>query len=142
MTDPMNFEQFREMITISREERYIETLSENRESIQIKKEKTIVKNLEKIFKATLKISNQKGFQAMTMRDLSQESGISLGAMYAYFKNKEDLIIQLMDEMGYALRSTLGTAFKKYGANMEGFKQAGYAFFEEFCVKYPEKCAGV
>jgi hypothetical protein len=24
--------------------------------------------------------------------------------------------------------------------MEGFKQAGYAFFEDFCVNYPEKCA--
>ncbi|OGR11474.1 MAG: hypothetical protein A2097_06080 [Desulfobacula sp. GWF2_41_7] len=112
MTDPMNFEQFREMITISREERYIETLSENRESIQIKKEKTIVKNLEKIFKATLKISNQKGFQAMTMRDLSQESGISLGAMYAYFKNKDDLLGMLQNQRRAFIRRVLENEIEK------------------------------
>jgi TetR/AcrR family transcriptional regulator, cholesterol catabolism regulator len=112
MTEPMNFEQFREMITISKEERYIETLSENRESIQIKKEKTIIKNLEKIFKATLKISNQKGFQAMTMRDLSQESGISLGALYAYFKNKEDLLAMLQNQRRAFIRRALENEMEK------------------------------
>jgi AcrR family transcriptional regulator len=115
----MDFEEFRKMITISREERYLETLSENRESIQIKKEKTIIKNLEKIFKATLKISNQKGFQAMTMRDLSQEAGISLGALYAYFKSKDDLLGMLQNQRRAFIRRALenemekeaGTAFK-------------------------------
>lgn len=112
MTDPMNYAEFREMITISKEERYIETLSENRESIQIKKEKTIIKNLEKIFKATLKISNQKGFQAMTMRDLSQESGISLGALYAYFKNKEDLLAMLQNQRRAFIRRALENEIEK------------------------------
>lgn len=115
----MDFEEFRKMITVSREERYLETLSENRESIQIKKEKTIIKNLEKIFKATLKISNQKGFQAMTMRDLSQEAGISLGALYAYFKSKDDLLGMLQNQRRAFIRRALenemekeaGTAFK-------------------------------
>ncbi len=112
MAEPMNFEQFREMITVSKEERYIETLSENRESIQIKKEKTIIKNLEKIFKATLKISNQKGFQAMTMRDLSQESGISLGALYAYFKSKDDLLGMLQNQRRAFIRRVLENEIEK------------------------------
>ncbi|MBU1344546.1 MAG: TetR/AcrR family transcriptional regulator [Proteobacteria bacterium] len=93
----MDYALFKEMMTISKEELYLETLAENRESIQIKKEETIIKNLEKIFKATLKISNQKGFQAMTMRELSQEAGISLGALYAYFKSKDDLLGMLQNQ---------------------------------------------
>ena len=108
----MNYAEFREMITISKEERYIETLSENRESIQIKKEKTIIKNLEKIFKATLKISNQKGFSAMTMRDLSQESGISLGALYAYFKSKDDLLGMLQNQRRAFIRRVLENEIEK------------------------------
>ncbi|MCM2283179.1 MAG: TetR/AcrR family transcriptional regulator [Desulfobacula sp.] len=108
----MDFEEFRKMITVSREERYLETLSENRESIQIKKEKTIIKNLEKIFKATLKISNQKGFQAMTMRDLSQEAGISLGALYAYFKSKDDLLGMLQNQRRAFIRRALENEMEK------------------------------
>ena len=111
----MDFEEFRKMITVSREERYLETLSENRESIQIKKEKTIIKNLEKIFKATLKISNQKGFQAMTMRDLSQEAGISLGALYAYFKSKDDLLGMLQNQRRAFIRRALENEMEKEAA---------------------------
>jgi len=61
------------------------------ERFHIKKEKTIAKNLERIFAAALKISNQKGFHAMTLRDLSREAGLSIGALYNYFSGKEELL---------------------------------------------------
>ena len=32
-----------------------------------------------------------GFQAMTLRSLSRESGLSMGALYNYFSSKEDLL---------------------------------------------------
>lgn len=64
---------------------------ENRESIRIKKEKVAVKNLVKIFNATLALSAKKGFQAMGLRDLCRESGLSMGALYAYFTGKEMLL---------------------------------------------------
>ncbi len=100
----MDYKEFKKMMTVSREEIYIDILAENRKSIRIKKEKTIVKNLEKIFKATLKISNSKGFQAMSMRELSQESGISLGALYAYFESKDDLLSMLQNQRrAFAMR---------------------------------------
>ncbi len=113
MTEPMDYEHFRETMDVSKEEIYLETLTENRESIQIKKEKTIIKNLEKIFKATLKISNKKGFQAMTMRDLSQESGISLGALYAYFKSKDDLLGMLQNQRRAFVGRVLEHAIAKH-----------------------------
>ena len=64
---------------------------ENRDTIRIKKEKTAVKNLEKILDAVFEITYEKGFSAMTMRYLSQKSGLSLGALYPYFKSKEELL---------------------------------------------------
>jgi len=60
----------------------------------VKKEETVVRNLDKIFSATLRISNRKGFQAMSMRDLSRESGLSMGALYSYFSSKEELLCML------------------------------------------------
>ena len=87
----MNYTEFQQLVSSSQQDAYRETFAENRKTMRIKKEKTVVRNLEKIFGATLKISNGKGFQAMSMRDLSVETGLSTGAMYAYFSGKEDLL---------------------------------------------------
>ncbi|MCF6299897.1 MAG: TetR/AcrR family transcriptional regulator [Proteobacteria bacterium] len=58
--------------------------------LNIKNQKTAVNKLKLIFEATFSLSQQKGFQAMTLRDLSQETGISMGGLYTYFKNKEQI----------------------------------------------------
>lgn len=64
---------------------------EHKDQIQIKKEERVVKNLQKIFDATLEIGIQKGFQSMTMRDLSRVSGLSMGGLYSYFSSKEEIL---------------------------------------------------
>ena len=87
----MNYADFQKQIKMTRKSIYREIFCQNQGSIRIKKEETVLRNLEKIFSAALKISNKKGFQAMSMRDLGIETGLSTGAMYAYFSGKEDLL---------------------------------------------------
>ncbi len=94
----MNYEAFRREIHISRHDFCLDTYARHRKTIRIKKEKTVVKNLDKIFSATLKISNEKGFQAMSMRDFSKETGLSMGALYSYFSSKEELL-EMMQHQG-------------------------------------------
>ena len=94
----MNFSKFTQMVRLLWQDTCLEIFSDHPEHIKIKKEKTIVKNMDRIFKATLKISNEKGFQAMTMRNLSREAGLSMGALYAYFSSKEDLL-EMLQRMG-------------------------------------------
>ena len=60
------------------------------EKMQIKSPKVAVTNLQKIFEATFKLANSKGFQAMSLRDLSRETGISMGGLYAYIGSKNEL----------------------------------------------------
>ena len=67
-----------------------ELFRENRGSIRVKKEKTAVRNLDKIFTAALALGLEKGFHAMSLRDLSRASGLSMGALYSYFASKEEL----------------------------------------------------
>ena len=93
----MDYADFQKKINPSRRDICREVYQENRGSIRVKKEDTVVKNLERIFSATLKISNQKGFQAMSMRDLSRETGLSMGALYSYFSSKEDLLEMLQSQ---------------------------------------------
>lgn len=90
----MNFEEFKEVVISHAKSNSQEAFIENRKDIRVKKEKTVVKNLERIFEATLKIGNEKGFHAMSMRDLSEETNLSMGALYAYFTSKENLLVML------------------------------------------------
>jgi AcrR family transcriptional regulator len=94
-TDFLNFNIFSQKVSLSRNDICREVYRNHRQTIKIKKEKTLSKNLMGIFDAALKISNKKGFNAMTMRDLSRESGLSMGGLYAYFKGKNDLLEMLI-----------------------------------------------
>lgn len=89
--DTLTFESFQERLKGGKEDLCRVVYEERKDSIQIKKEKTVVKNLRKIFDATFRICARKGFQGMSMRDLCQESGLSMGALYSYFKSKEELL---------------------------------------------------
>ncbi|MEJ2166065.1 MAG: TetR/AcrR family transcriptional regulator [Desulfobacterales bacterium] len=87
----MDYAAFQKKIHSSKQDLCREVYQENRRSIRVKKEDKVVKNLERIFEATLRISNKKGFQAMSMRDLSRETKLSTGALYSYFSSKEALL---------------------------------------------------
>jgi AcrR family transcriptional regulator len=93
----MGYAEFQKQVNLSKQDICREIFARNRKTIRVKKEGTVVKNLERIFSATLKISNQKGFQAMSMRDLSQETHLSIGAMYSYFASKEELLAMLQHQ---------------------------------------------
>lgn len=93
----MDYADFQKKINLSKFELCREVYRENRNSIRVKKEDTVVKNLERIFSATLRISNRKGFQAMSMRDLSHEANLSMGALYSYFASKEELVSMLQNQ---------------------------------------------
>ena len=93
----MDYADFQNKISLSREDICRQVYRANRGSIRVKKEDTVVRNLERIFSATLSISNRKGFQAMSMRDLSRATNLSLGALYSYFASKEELLAMLQNQ---------------------------------------------
>ncbi|MGM0454170.1 MAG: TetR/AcrR family transcriptional regulator [Thermodesulfobacteriota bacterium] len=86
-----SFEHFKQMTLLSMEEICRDIFQENQASIKIKKEAVAVKNLVNIFHTTLKLSNEKGFHTMSLRDLSRASGLSMGALYSYFASKDELL---------------------------------------------------
>jgi AcrR family transcriptional regulator len=93
----MTYAEFQKRFRISRRDIFREVLAAKRGSIRVKNPERVLRNIEKIFTAALKISNRKGFQAMSMRDLSRESGMSMGALYSYFSGKEELLEMLQDQ---------------------------------------------
>jgi AcrR family transcriptional regulator len=87
----MTFGEFKKIVSISKKEISRQIWETNRSAIKVKKEEKVIENLIKIFDAALEISNAKGFQAMSMRDLSAKSRLSMGAIYSYFSSKDELL---------------------------------------------------
>lgn len=89
---PLNtdMDAFREAWILEGEQFWRSVFDMHRDKMQIKNPKVAIGNLEKIFTATFRLANAKGFQAMSLRDLSRETGISMGGLYAYIGSKNDL----------------------------------------------------
>jgi AcrR family transcriptional regulator len=91
------YARFAREVEAAKQRSCMELFAANRGAFQIKKEKTIGKNLERIFAAALRISNKKGFNAMSMRELSREARLSIGALYNYFESKDALLRMLQQQ---------------------------------------------
>jgi len=51
-----------------------------------------------ILNAAEDVFNQKGFDDARMDDIAEETGLSKGTLYLYFKSKNDLIIAILDRI--------------------------------------------
>jgi AcrR family transcriptional regulator len=51
-----------------------------------------------IINAAEGVFTEKGFDAARMDDIADETGLSKGTLYLYFKSKDDLIIAILDRM--------------------------------------------
>ena len=65
-----------------------------------------------IINAAEDVFTQKGFNEARMDDIAEETGLSKGTLYLYFKSKDDLIIAILDRM-----------FQREMKQMEGLDQA-------------------
>ncbi len=106
-----SYARFKRQLPLTRKAICTEIYQRHRQEIRVKKVETAVRNLEKIFQAALKISNRRGFQAMSMRDLSRETGLSTGALYAYVTSKEELLRMMQEQRREIVARTLEAAVK-------------------------------
>lgn len=90
----------------SMEERCARILERHRDRIKVRKQHLVVANLSRIVSSFLRLSNRKGFHATSLRELAQESGLSMGGLYTYFDSKETLLVMVLDEVASSVREML------------------------------------
>jgi len=90
-----------------------------------------------ILKAAETLFAQKGYHQTSIEEIADLAEVSTGAVYFYFKNKEDLLITLMQEIGHQLRIILAEEFKRTGSSFDSFKNISFAFLRNFCGSHPE-----
>ncbi len=66
-----------------------------------RKKKTLTKRQEKaietknrIYAAAIELMDRKGFEKITIADISKKAGVSVGAFYHYFKSKNDILAEI------------------------------------------------
>ena len=59
--------------------------------------KVVEDRREQIIGAAMRVFAQKGFARATNRDIANEAGITTGLIYYYFKSKEDLLREALEE---------------------------------------------
>lgn len=93
-----------------------------------------------ILRAAESLFAREGYHQTSINQIADLAEVSVGTVYFYFKNKEDLLIQLFEEISYLYRSMVGAEFLKGEASLEGIERAGKIFFDKFCSLYPDKLA--
>ncbi|MCB0394826.1 MAG: HTH-type transcriptional repressor FabR [Bdellovibrionales bacterium] len=67
------------------------------------------KTRRKLIETTLKLSAERGFSSLSLREVAKSAGITPAAFYRHFRDMEDLGLTLIDEVGLGLRQILREA---------------------------------
>jgi len=94
--DLSSFASFLQTFPLQGEQLYEAVFSRNADIVQTQKARFAVANLEKILTATFAVSSVSGFDRMSLRDLSRETGMSMGAIYSCINKKEDIALMVAD----------------------------------------------
>jgi AcrR family transcriptional regulator len=69
---------------------------------------------ERIIQAALQVFSEKGYHEATMEDVAQKIGVSRGAVYIYFKNKEELLYGIIERWDRSMKDFLPSFYAERG----------------------------
>ncbi|MBX3596782.1 MAG: TetR/AcrR family transcriptional regulator [Rhizobiaceae bacterium] len=82
-------------------------LERHRETVRVQKPHIAISKLVLIIEATLKLSSRQSFHATSLRQISEESGVSMGSLYSYFDSKDTLLLMILDQVATTTTNILG-----------------------------------
>ncbi len=75
----------------------------------------ILKTCEQIF------VHEKNYEKVTIREIAARADVSIGALYLYFKTKEDIAVTLLEEFTTGQKNILSSLHSKKGSGAEKLK---------------------
>ena len=69
-----------------------------------------------------------GYRKTKIEDIAEKAEVSVGTVYGYFQNKEELLVAVLDDIGLYIRKIAGKAFGDADSVIEGIECAVMAFF--------------
>ena len=95
----MAFKAFCQTVPIGEESVYKLFFETNTDQIKVQNPKVAIPKLKLILECMFRISARRGFHAMSLRDLCEATGLSMGAMYNYIISKEQLAKMVTEMVG-------------------------------------------
>jgi AcrR family transcriptional regulator len=80
-----------------------------------------------LVKVALSLSSEKGFSALSLREVATGAGITAAGFYRHFRDMEELGLTLLDEVGLSLRRFLRDARKRVAPGPTAVKVSVDAF---------------
>ena len=80
-----------------------------------KRSRMALKTREKILDSAKKLFHEKGFEAVTIEDITNDAGVARGSFYTYFKSKSDIIVSEF--------RIIDAYYKKYAPNLRRYDSA-------------------
>ncbi len=80
-----------------------------------------------LVKVALRLSSEKGFAALSLREVANGAGITAAGFYRHFRDMEELGLTLLDEVGLSLRRFLRDARKRVAPGPTAVKVSVDAF---------------
>lgn len=106
-----DFDLFRSSLPVQGSQIWTAFYRRHKQKIQVQKESVAIVKLRIIVQATFKLSNQKGFSLMSLRDLSRETEISMGSLYAYIGSKGQLAEMIHQFLPYMFENCISQQIK-------------------------------
>jgi len=106
---------------------------------RIPSDKTNRKKMDKrqaIFNAAMMVFSTKGFHEAHVDEIASLAGVSKGTIYRYFKSKDEILLEFINEKNQLLADGLGNILKKDSDILELIKEA-IAYYLDFCEKNRE-----
>ena len=96
---------------------------------------------DRIVRAALAVFATRGFHRATMQDIVRESGLSVGAIYTYFRSKSDLILAGCDLITDQELAQLGGRLAAVSGYRDRIAAAVGFWFDNLAVEQSERGSG-
>jgi len=110
----------------------------------VKDERLIEKRRQQMVKGAVSLFKEKGFHRTTTREIAKAAGFSIGTLYEYIRQKEDVLYLVCDSIYDQVRERLEQNIDIQQGTIEGLKQAIANYFkvvdemqDEVLVMYQE-----
>ena len=67
------------------------------DNTRIPKQQRSVKTKKKIEQAAFRLFSKKGIHGTNSKEIAEKAGVSTGSFYAYFKNKKQLLLEILED---------------------------------------------
>ncbi|MCR5368201.1 TetR/AcrR family transcriptional regulator [Eubacterium sp.] len=78
---------------------------------------------KKLLECAMREFSEKGYMKASLRNICKEAGVTTGALYFFFKDKEDLFGNLVSDVLYGLNKTIDNHFSEEMKVAESFESA-------------------